>query len=155
MATDILDQPVTYDGKWNFNQDFLKYIAYLITRTGAYAEIDSTDGWLKVLEEIYRDTSGICEKKFRDKETGDILQDTFKGRLNRMREMTDRLKVPHGDEAARLNAASSRAQILKDLDIWQIEYMALMHKHNLLLPQNDKRRGVKGIEDEYGINQEP
>ena len=143
-----------YMGNWNMNADYLKYMAYLITRTGAYAEQENVKGWHLVLEEIYRDTGGICEKTYKDA-AGNIRPDSYKGRLNAIKLEIAQMPMMAANNAAIINITIKQAQILAKLDEWQIGYIAEMHKHNLILPKKDIKRGLKQIEEQFGIYNDP
>jgi hypothetical protein len=136
----IDETPSRYSGDWNMNQDFLKYIAFLITRTGAYAEQENAKGWLITLEELYRDTGGI------------VKQVEFKTRLNEIKKRLQTVPLIKRSEADAINFSAIQGEVLSMLDVWQIDYIGEMHRHNLILPKSDKRRGLKQMEEELGIS---
>ena len=132
-----------YQGGWNMNKDFLGYVCYLLQRSGLFAEVEDAKRWLLVDEELYRKTGGI------------VKSPEYKDKLNEIRRGIYSI-APISNEAQRLNAAIALRNALSDLDLWEIEYIGLLHKHNLILPKSTQKRGLKSLEDDFDIhNEEP
>ena len=137
-----MDSDPRLDGSWNMNADFLKYIAWLLTRTGAYAEFDNVYGWYKTAGELYRKTGGI------------VKTPSFKDQLNAIRKKVDEIQKPLNTAAA-INATRATQEALDMLDQWETDYIGLLHKHNLILPKSDRKKGLKALEDDYDLITKP
>jgi len=128
-----------YKGDWNLNLKFLDYIAYLLTRSGYFAEEADVWHWLKTLEELYRKTGGIVKKP------------EYKEKLNTIKKALKLSSAQGNSQAIMLNSIAAQEKAIEDLDTWETEYIGLMHAKNLILPKSDRKRGLSELEDEYGL----
>jgi hypothetical protein len=123
---------------WNMNASFLEYCTGLIIEQGRYARIGNATLWASSMRELYRLVSGL------------VLEKASIDLGNRFNELNELLENDSVQPNSSLLLARKQAALDK-CDQLQIELISAMHKARLILPRSERRGGLSGLREEYGL----